>query len=86
MFSDAPNTAAAAVLRSNWTVIEYKGEYEWLLKKDIAYKELYAVVLGVATCGRQLYRSQLLMNIGNKAVHYCVQAGKSKDAGLMGLV
>ena len=86
MFSDASNTAVAAVLGTNWTVIEYKGEYAWLLDKDIAYKELYAVVLGVATFGRQLYRSQLLMNIDNKAVHYCVQAGKSKDAGLMGLI
>ena len=86
MFTDASGRAAAAVLGKNWTLIEFTGEYSWLRDKDIQFKEFYAVVLGVATFGYQLHRKQLLMNIDNEAVHHCIQAGKSQNAELMGLV
>ena len=86
MFSDASGKAAAAVLGSNWTVVHFTGDLLWVAPKNIAFKEFYAVVLGVATFGHQLYRKQVIMNIDNEAVHHCIQSGKSKDAELMGLV
>ena len=86
MFTDASGSAAAAVYKDNWTIVKFDGEWAWIKDKDITFKEFYAVVLGVATFGHQLYRKQLLMNIDNEAVHYCIQNGKSKDSELMGLV
>ena len=86
MFSDASGKAAAAVLGNNWTIQEFVGEFKWISELPIAFKELYAAVLGVATFGHQLFKKQLLMNVDNESIHYCIQSGKSKDKHIMGLI
>ena len=86
MFSDASDKAAAAVLGNLWTIQTFDGEFTWLQNKPIAYRELYAVVLGVATFASHLRYSQLLMNIDNLGIHYCIENGKSTDTDIMGLI
>ena len=86
MFTDASDTAAAAVCQDAWTIQKFDGEFAWLKNKTIAYRELYAVVLGLGTFGYSLFKQQVLMNIDNKAVQICVQKGSSKDPELMALL
>ena len=82
MFTDASDNAAAAVLGKNWTIQVFDGEYSWIRKKPIAFKELYAVLLGVSTFAVPLKGHQLLINIDNMAIHCCIEKGRSKDYDL----
>ena len=86
VFSDSSSTACAAVWRTHWTVVEFDNEYEWLRDKHINYKEMYAVVLGIATFAYYLRGRDVIMHIDNKSVQQCVANGKSKEPGIMGLV
>ena len=86
MFSDASNYAAAAVLGNQWTVKVFDGEFSWIRDKQIAFKELYAVLLGISTFAVPLRNRRLYMNIDNMAVHMCIKAGKRKDYDLNCLI
>ena len=79
LYTDASDTGAAAVLGKKWTAIEFTGKFKWLKDKSIMYREMYAVVLGVATFSYNLRGTQVLMHIDNQAVHHCIAAAKSKD-------
>ena len=86
MFTDASGFAAAAVLDGSWTVIQFCGEYAWVKERDICYKELFAIVMGISTFACKLKDNQLLINTDNKSIHHCIEAGKSKDSYIMELI
>ena len=86
MFSDASNTAAGVYWCGQWTCRPFSGEYLWLSQKDIAYREMYAVVLGVAVFGPELSNTSLHMFIDNIAVQQSVNTGVCKEPGIMGLL
>ena len=83
MFTDASDNAAAAVVGRNWTIQVFDGEFAWIKSKPIAFKELYAVLLGISTFAIPLKGHQVLINIDNMAVHYCVNIRVSKDTNVM---
>ena len=82
MFTDASDSAAAAVVGKNWTIQVFDGEFAWIRNKHIAYKELYAVLLGISTFAVPLKGHQLLTNIDNMAIHGCIEKGRSKEYDL----
>ena len=79
MFTDASQKAAAAVVGSSWTVQHFDGQFSWLADKNIAVKELYAIILGISTFAVRLQGKQVLMNTDNKAIDCCIDKGSSKD-------
>ena len=82
MYCDAAKGAAAAVVGNSWTVQHFDGEFAWMQDKNIAVKELYAIVLGISTFAVRLRGRQVLMHTDNKAIDDCIEAGKSKDVWL----
>ena len=85
-FSDASNIALAGICENNWTIIPYTGEYLWLSKKSIQYRELYAAVLTIATFAYKMRNKQVVMHIDNQSMQLSIQSGTSKVPELMGLI
>ena len=86
VFTDAADGAAGILYNNSWSILTFTGEHQWMKSMNIAWKELMAVVLCIATFGHLLQNSQVAMNIDNEAVCYCINSAKSKDAKLMGLI
>ena len=80
LFTDASDTAAAAVVDVKWTILYFDGKYRWVKEKSINYREMLAVVLGVSTLGKYLQNKGVIMNIENKACHkqYKQESRKTK--------
>ena len=55
-------------------------------EKTIAWRELLAVVLTIATFGGILRYCDVIMNIDNQAIQTCIENGKSKDPEIMALI
>ena len=85
-FSDASNIALAGICCQNWTIIPYVGEYFWLAKTSIQYRELYAAVLTIATFAYKLRNRQVIMHIDNQSMQRCITSGTSKVPDIMGLI
>ena len=86
VFTDASDTAAAAVVDAKWTILYFDGRYSWVKEKSINYREMLAVVLAVSTFGRYLKNKSVLMDIDNKGMQQAVQSGKSKEKEIMALI
>ena len=86
MYTDASDIAAGVFVEGRWTYRPFSGQYDWLKLKTIAFRELYAVVLGVALFGPSLRDRKLSMYIDNSAVQHCVNTGTCKEFGIMGLL
>ena len=86
VFSDASNIALAGICGQNWTIIPYVGEYFWLARKTIQYRELYAAVMTIATFAYQLRNKQVIMHIDNQSMQRCIVNGTSKVPEIMGLI
>ena len=86
LFTDASDTAMAAVMGTKWTVIEFNGRYKWLAKKSIGYRELAAVVLCLATFSKDLKNKYVIMNIDNQGIQQALEKGTSTKEDIMGLI
>ena len=64
----------------------FSGSENWMKEKTIAWRELFAVLITVATFGPYLKNRDLVMNIDNEAIQQSVQNGKSKQPDLMALI
>lgn len=84
--TDASDIACGAVYRNKWAIIEYVGTYAFAKEKTIAYREMLAMVMSLATFGTYLKNSQVVMNVDNEAVRLSLIKGYSKDPGLMSLI
>ena len=49
--TDASNLAASAIYGDKWVIQQFTGDNAWMVSRTIAWHELYAVVLGLATFG-----------------------------------
>ena len=85
-FSDASNIALAGLCDNNWTIVPYVGEYFWLSKKSIQYRELYAAVLTIATFAYKMRNKQVIMHIDNESMQISIAKGTCKVPELMGLI
>lgn len=86
VFTDASDLAAGIVCGPFWSVFEFEGRYLWMKKKSIAWRELFAIVLCMATFGSILSDKFVTMNIDNIGMMHCINNGKSKDPSIMGLI
>ena len=86
VFTDASNEAAAGVIGNKWTLLQFVGKNAWMKEKTIAWRELLAVVLTIATFGGILRYCDVIMNIDNQAIQTCIENGKSKDPEIMALI
>ena len=86
VFSDASDIAAGIVCYSAWSIFTFDGQYLWMRKKSIAWRELFAVVLLMCTFGPRLQNSHVTMFIDNMSMVQCVNSGKSKEVAIMGLI
>ena len=86
VFTDACNSGLGGVVDSKWTYMSFTGSKEWIAKMSIAYKELLAVVVTIATFGWYLRSKEVVMNIDNRGIQEAVQRGKSKEKAIMALI
>ena len=86
MYTDASDLAAAAVYQGSWTVQEFKDEHSWMRSNTIAWRELFAIVLGVALFGDRMSNQQLIMFTDNQAIMHSLNSGTCKDPKIMALI
>ena len=85
-YCDASDLAAAGVYGKLWFTVPFNGENEWMISMPIAWRELYAVVVCIATFGKFLTCGRVAMFTDNQAVMWCINNGKSACPQLMGLI
>ena len=86
LFTDASDVALAGICMPSWTMVHFSGDNEWISYKSIAYRELLAVVVTIATFGNRLRRHQVVINIDNMGMCHAIQSGKSPNTDIMGLL
>ena len=86
LFTDASDKAMAGVWATKWVMIQFAGEFAWMAKKSIAWREMAAVVMAVATFGPWLKNRAVVMNIDNKGIQEAIKRGKSRDPQIMALI
>ena len=86
IFTDASDLAMGIMYKNSWCIVQFAGKYEYMKHKSIAWRELCAVVLCIATFAEKLANKNVTMNIDNQAICHCVNSGKSKDPGIMALI
>ena len=84
--TDASNQAASAIFGTDWVVAQFSGTNSWMLNKTIAWRELYAIVMGIATFGPYMSNQYVAMYTDNKAIQYCINSGVCKDPSIMSLI
>lgn len=84
--SDASDVALGFVCGSSWSVLQFVGHFQWVASMTIAYRELFAVVICIATFGSRLQGQQVVMFVDNQAICYCLNQGKSRDPKIMSLI
>ena len=86
IFSDASDIAAGAIFINRWVFLEFVGEYQYAASMSIAWRELLAVVLAVATFGPHLRDSQLALFVDNEVIRFSLIRGYSCDKDIMSLI
>jgi hypothetical protein len=86
IYTDASNLAAAGVCDESWCMVPFSGDNSWMAAKTIAWRELFAVVMCIATFGSRLSGRKLAMYTDNQVVLWCINKGKSHNTDLMGLI
>lgn len=86
IFTDASDLAAGICYENAWTIFTFDQQNSWMAGMSIAWRELFAVVLAIATYGPCIAGKDLIMNIDNQAICYCINSAKSKDPYIMNLV
>ena len=85
-YTDASDIAVSAICGNKWTYQRFVGNLKWLKSMPIAYRELYAVVLCVATFGDSLKDKMVAMYIDNQGMMASINSGKSKNPQIMSLI
>lgn len=86
IFTDSSDLAAGICHRTAWTIFPFDQHNAWMRQMSIAWRELFAVVLAVAIHGPKISGRDLIMNIDNQAICWCVNKSKSKDPHIMNLI
>ena len=83
MFTDASDLALAGYFNGEWFIVPLDAEQK---SRSINWRELYAIVVAVATWGSKLTSKQLLIHCDNMAVCHILKSGTSKNIQIMTLV
>lgn len=59
---------------------------DFAIDMNIAWRELYAILVACATWGHHLIAKRVVFNCDNEAIVYCINSGVSKDVELMTLL
>ena len=86
VYTDASNTALGVAYGHSWTWLDFTGEYKFMMNYSIAWREMAAMVLCLATFGDKLHGQQVFMNVDNEVVRLSLNKGYSRDPFLMALV
>ena len=81
LYTDASNVAVAGYFNGSWFV-----ELVEDLSASINWRELYAVVLSVATWGEQWAGKRILFHCDNQCVCQILRSGTSRNPALMKLI
>ena len=84
--TDASNLAASAIYGDKWVIQQFTGDNAWMVSRTIAWRELYAVVLGLATFGPEMKNQFVSMYTDNMAIQCCINSGVCKDTNIMSLI
>ena len=85
-FTDASDMGMSAVVLNKWTMVPFVGHYAWMRNKSIAFRELAAIVLLLATFGPILKDRDCVMHIDNQGIQQALQEGVSKVDEIMCLI
>ena len=86
MYTDASDIAAGVYVGGKWSWRPFVGSHLWLSQMPIAFRELYAVVLGIALFGKFMVNKNLSLHIDNMAIQISVNSGVCKEPRIMGLL
>ena len=86
IFTDASDGAAAAVSGRSWCYVPFEKSDQWMANMSIAWRELFAVVICIATFGESIQGQKVAMYTDNQAVYWCINTGKSRNTDLMCLI
>ena len=85
MWTDASDCGYGATYRTAWLVEDLSDESSWTTR-PIVWRELYAIVIAVATWAHKLRENKIIYNCDNMAVVHILNNAVSKDPALMNLV
>ena len=85
-FCDASDLAAAGVYGNLWFTVPFAEKEAWMALRPIAWRELYAIVVCIATFGTLFAHGRVAMFTDNQAVMWCINNGKSACPQLMALI
>ena len=86
VYTDASDVAIAAVTGIKWTLLTFEGEYCWVSKKSIGWRELLAVVLALSTFGPILKNRHVIMHIDNAGIQQALDKGHTNNEDIMPLI
>ncbi len=86
LFTDASNLAAGIAFENSWTIVPFEGDWQWVTRKSIQYRELLAVLVAISTHADRLANHSVAMHIDNESMCYALTSAKSKDASIMSLI
>ena len=83
MYTDASKQACAATFKSSWFVIGFPVDWQG---KNIAFLELYLIVVALQIFGIRLANRAVVFHCDNKAIVQIINKQSSRDKCIMGLV
>ena len=83
MYTDASKQACAATFKSSWFVIGFPVDWQG---KNIAFLELYPIVVALQIFGIRLANRAVVFHCDNKAIVQIINKQSSRDKCIMGLV
>ena len=86
LYTDASNIAVAGYFQGYLFVLPFKGQYAYLKRHSINFRELFAIVVALGTWGRYMERTKVLFHCDNLAIVHAIQNRSSKDINLMHLI
>lgn len=86
LYTDASDVGYGAVFGEKWFMCKYEDDEKHLVNSNIAWRELHAILVALATWGNLLRGKRLLFHCDNEAVVYVVRKSASKDKDLADLM
>lgn len=86
IFTDASDKGISAVNDTAWSMLPLTGKYEWMTNQTIAWREMYAVLLCLATFDNELSDKEVCFHIDNMAICHCISNGYCKEPSIMALI
>ncbi len=83
LYTDSSKFACGGFLASRWFQVQFHDEWK---AKDIAFLELYAIVVAIHVFGHKLANHRTVMNTDNMAIVHVLNCQTSRDPQIMMLV